>query len=833
MKFKFFAFILLLAATRSTFAQSITTVNGDGIKITGKVVDEKSGSILDFATISLVDPKNGSAVRGGQSDLEGKFTFENIPVGNYLLKISFVGYAPYSQNITVSADKPLLALGSIKVKKGSGSVLDEVVVSAKKDVIQLGIDRKVFNTDQSLVSQGGSASDLLATVPSVQVDLDGNVSLRGTSSVRILIDGKPSTFGGGNITSILQSLPASAIERIELITNPSAKYDPEGQSGIINIVLKKNQKLGVNGNVALTAGRFENYNGNGSLNYRDQKWNLSGNYSYRYSNRPGSGSTNTTFLDPAANVAPYSFSNQTSNNHGEDHTIKLGAEYFATPNTSIGISGNLGLGLDDDRDDLHQRFLSQNNSLLDYGQGFNTQKEKSHGYDLNLDFSHKFKNPKEELTSNFSFGRRTEYQFENIIQNFFQSNGEVSQNRISSDRMNDVDQKNKSYNIQLDYTLPLNKDSKFEAGYRSTLKNESQNQLSDTLIINSSNYSRDHTQSNLFDLQDDVHAVYTNYQNQITENFGFQVGLRAEQAYLNTTITGLDGNGNGLITPSRLSYFRIYPSVYLTQKFKGNNQLQLSYSRRVNRPRGWQTNPFPDRSDRYNIRIGNPNLKPEDIHSVEFSYAKFWQAVTFTSSIYFRQVNDVVQSLRENNPNELGGTISRFYNLSRNRSAGLELISRADLSKKVNITGNLNFFQSYFSGGGNLGINDNSGFSWNGNLTANATFQKSLSAQVSAFYSAPRTLAQGEFKQMLSVDAGLRYDVLKTKGSLSFNVRDIFNSRKFGLLTDNGLFIQDWERRRQGGVYNVTFSYRFGNQNPEAKKTQKKPAADQEEDVGF
>jgi outer membrane receptor protein involved in Fe transport len=822
MKNSLLTFLLSLFCIVS-FAQEIT--------VKGKSVDGKDGSPIGFATVNLLDLA-GKPVKGGQTDLDGNFSFAKVDEGGYILKISFVGYAPFSKSIIITKDPKSFNLGTIKLEKGKGALLNEVVVTGKKNIIELGIDRKVFNTDQSIVSQGGSATDLLATVPSVQVDLDGNISLRGTNSVRVLIDGKPSTFGGGNITAILQSLPASAIERVELITNPSSKYDAEGQSGIINIVLKKNQKIGLNGNVAVTAGRFNNYNANGSLNYRDQKWNLSGNYSYRTGDRPGSGNTNTIFLNPQANVAPFSFSNQISNRSGQNNTFKLGAERYFTEKTSVALSGNFSFGNDLDQDDLSQRFLSANNNLLDYGIGLNTEKQNEFGYDLNLDFAHKFKKPKEELTGNFSYGNGTEDQTERIVQNFFSSNGAVSQNRISSNRRNDIANGTNSYNIQLDYTLPLKKESKLEAGYRSTLKYNNENQYSDTLITNTINYSKDNTQSNLFELDDIVHAIYANYQNQLTKNFGFQFGLRTEQAYLNTKITGLNANGQVLISPNKLDYLRVYPSIFFTQKFKENNQLQLSYSRRVNRPRGYQTNPFPDRSDRYNIRIGNPNLRPEDIHSFEFSYAKFWPAVTFTSSLYYRQVNDVVQSLRDNNPDEIGGTVSRYFNLTKNQSVGLELISRADITKKLNVTGNLNLFQTYFTGQANLGINDNSGFNYNGNLTTNYNINKGLTTQVTAFYMAPRTLSQGQIKEMVSIDAGLKQDILKNKASISFNMRDILNSRRFGLITDNGVFVQDWERRRRGRVFSLTFNYRFGQSNLDGKKQQRK-SSQPEDDMGF
>jgi outer membrane receptor protein involved in Fe transport len=811
---------------------SLESQNSATLKISGKVTDDKTNVALDFATVSLQHASNSTQVKAAQTNLNGNFSFNNISPGNYKVVISFVGYTPLSKSFTLTSQQKELNLGTLKLKKGGSSVLKEVVVNAKKDVIQLGIDRKVFNADESLATQGGTASDLLATVPSVQVDLDGNVSLRGTSSVRILIDGKPSTFGGGNVTSILQSLPANAIEKVELITNPSSKYDPEGQSGIINIVLKKNQRYGTNGNVSVSAGRLNSYNFNGGLNHRNEKWNLSGNYSFRKGDRLGFGLNNTTFLN-SDNGVDFTEANQRSLRKDINHTLKLGAEYYFTDNTSLALSGNLNTGDEDSREDLNQLFFDANRNLTDRGPGFNTEIEKSYGYDLNLDFYHKFKNEGEELSANVAYGNREEDEYGNIVQQFFDNQGNTS-NRIGIDRINDVSQKGNNINLQLDYIKPLSKTSKLEAGYRTTLKFDDEDQVSDTLLFGTPNYNRDYGLTSLFEMEDMVHAAYTNYQQQFTDNFGVQVGLRAEQAYLNTTFSGRDIDGQPRVTPGKLDYFRVYPSIFLTQKFKNQNQLQLSYSRRVNRPRGWQINPFPDVADRYNIRIGNPNLKPEDIHSFEFSYAKFWRAVTFTSSVYFRQVNDVVQSIREQNPDQNGGTISRFYNIARNRSAGLELISRADITKAWNVTGNLNFFQTYFKGDESLGINDNDGFNWNGNLTSSLSITKNLSAQANMFYMAPRTMSQGKTKDMLGLDAGLRYFILDRKATLGFNMQDILKSRKFGMITNNGQFIQEFERRRQGQMFNFSLSYRFGKaEQSQQKKNQKRPeSSGGDEDMG-
>ncbi len=811
----FFTLFLNFSFLKAQNSSNKNLVNGT--KITGTITDEISNSKLDFAAVVLSDQKIGKTIKSAQSNLEGIFSFDNIAFGNYQIKITFVGYQSYlKQNIVIDENSKVVNLGILKLKKSKDAVLKEVVVTSKKDAITLGIDRKVFNADQSLVAQGGSATDLLATVPSVQVDLDGNISLRGTSNVRILIDGKPSTFGGSNITQLLQSLPANSIERVELVTNPSSKYDPEGQSGLINIVLKRNIKTGLNGNFSVSAGRLENYNANTSLNYRNLKWNLSSNYGLRTGDRLGFGINNTDFLNANSGLIN-SRSNTNSFSNDISHTLKLGADYYLTEKTTIGVAGNLNLNNESGNEILSQRFLNLNNSF-DSGNGNNLNTEDGYGYDLNLDLVHKFKTLKEELTGNFSFGNSNEDNTENIIQNYLDVNDNLSNQRQSTNRRNLTFEDNKSYNIQLDYTKPLTEKSKLEAGFRSALRYNDVDQTSDTLIFNTPNFNRDNNLTSLFELEDLVHAVYGNYQNQFTNNFGVQIGLRAEQAYLNTDITGITTGGGLLSSPGRLDYFRIYPSVFITQKFKGDNQLQLSYSRRVNRPRGWQVNPFPDVADRFNIRIGNPNLRPEDIHSFEFSYAKFLRTFTFTSSLYFRQVNDVVQGLREQNPNQIGGTISRYFNIARNQSFGLELISRKDITKTWNVTGNLNFFQTYFKGDENLGINDNDGFNWNGNLTTNATIAKKLSVQANLFYMAPRTLSQGRMKEMVSADAGLRYDILKNKGSLAFNVRDVFNSRFFGLVTDNGLFIQDWQRRRQGQMYTLTFSYRFGNQDAASQK---------------
>ena len=810
-------FLLLLLSLSSYLpAQTTDSSTSPVPQVTGKIVDTKTNQPVDFATVSLFLGKASQPAKVVQSDLDGSFKFNSVSSGTYVLKVSFLGYQPYtSDSLRLSSSSASKNLGTIRLTPAKSTVLNEVVVEAQRASIQLGIDRKVFSVNQSIVSEGGSATDLLANVPSVSVDVDGNVNLRGTSNVRVLIDGKPSSIGGGNIAQVLQSLPASAIESIELVTNPSSKYDPEGQSGIINIVLKKNKKIGMNGSVSASAGSNDNYNASTNLSYRDGKVNLYGNYSFRNGNRLGGGFNNTQYLANSGLVNNSSESKRSDVNN----TFKLGAEYFINPKTTIGVSGNVNFR---DNNSLENLDYLISNIPNQNGSSYRTSDRSgsSSGYDLSLDFSREFKKKGHNLVGNFSFGQDSDDDIQTFNQEFFTTAG---LQRDSLDRrINENTEFDSNYNIQLDYSLPINDQQKFEAGFRATIRGNEESQYSEVFSEINNDFNIDYGLSNDFLMDDEVYAVYASYQNQLTDQFGFQVGLRTEQAYLGTQYKALGASDNGAVK-GELDYLRVYPSVFLTQKVSDNQQLQLSYSRRVNRPRGWQINPFADVSDPNNIRVGNPGLKPEDIHSFELSYIKYWKALTFTSSAYFRQVNDVVEGIRLPLPDNNAATITQFFNLTRSQSSGLEFISKADFSKAFSLTSNLNLYYSRFKGNEEYDIKSSDGFNWNANLTGNINFPKNLTAQFNGSYRAPRIGAQGRSKEMYSLDAALRLDLLKNKsGSISFNVRDIFNSRKWGQTTETAFFIQESERRMQGRMATLTFSYRFGKQDINLRKRNNK-----------
>lgn len=814
--------LLLLSLTFNLFAQT-----GKTAKITGTLKDAKTQETIPFATAVLIDKATAKNVKIAQTDLNGAFVMADLPKGNFTFKISFVGYQTMVRdNIAITAATGTMNFGEIKMNAAKGNILSEVTVTGQKQGMQMGIDKKIFSVDQSVISEGGSATDLLQNVPSVSTDMDGNVSLRGSSGVRVLIDGKPSLIAGGNVAQILASIPASSIESVEVITNPSAKYDAEGQSGIINIVLKKNTKLGFNGSAAITAGNRDNYNANTNLSFQNSKVNLYGNYSYRYGNRLGGGYQDIFYKSDSSRTA---FANQVTRSTSleKGHNAKAGLDYYLAPKSVISFSGGFNSRENERNELLDIRQLNRAQTPVLLSNRTNLNDSYGSSYDLNLDYVQKFKKPKEELTFNFGYSNGDNNNDQNYSTTVTNRNNIALNENLSLVRVFNRGN-NSNYNIQTDYSLPVGKAGKVEAGYRSQIRLGDNNQYADSILTNTNVYIENNKLINNFDSKDQVHALYLNYQNQI-KDFGYQLGLRAEDARLDTH---LEGYTNNVLTTSEgnIHYKRLYPSVFLTQKLKGDNQVQLSYTRRVNRPRPWDTNPFLDVSDPLNYRGGNPNLLPEDVHSFELGYSKYWEKITLTSSLYFRQTNDVIQRVRSSPVN--GIITSTPQNLSRQINSGLELIGRFDLVKALNFTTNVNLYQAKFDGDARFDIPDSKGFSWNANLTANLTVVKNLSIQARGDYRAPEVMAQGKRNAMYGIDGGAKYDFPNKKASLSFNVRDVFNTRRWSMTTEDKFTIVDFERQMQGTMGNLTFSYRFGKTTFTAAKKKKEDQQENRPDEG-
>lgn len=767
------------------------------------VIDDLSQEPVGFASAALLEAGTENYVKGMQTVDNGAILFTDVAPGIYAIRVTYVGYEDYLKTGIQVGSGEQIDLGGLALQP-SGELLDEVVIDGTPPAMELGIDRRIFNVEQSTISVGGTATDLLENIPSLEVDVDGNVSLRGSSSVRILINGRESAMAGSDMNQLLQALPANSIERIEVVTNPSSRYDAEGQSGIINVVLKKDVRVGLNGAVNVSAGSYDNYNAGINLNYRGAKLNYFGSYNFNRRNNVGSGLNSTRLF--SSNSITENLSE--SMNLGLNNNIRLGTDYYISDKTTIGLSGVISLRGNDRNQDIFYSY-SNHPDLTGTSDRISRQDEDDLGYDINLDFEHGFAREGEALVANVSFGRDTEEGINTFNQTFTDPAGVLDR------RINRTSEDGRNLNLQLDYERPLGEDQRIEAGYRSIIRKSGDTQHSEYFNVNQGVFLPDYDISNDFDMESIVHALYTSYRNKLTERLGFQVGLRAEQAYLNTAYLSFNPDlppGDRSAT-GKLDYFRVYPSVFLTQEFGDRNQLQANYTRRVSRPRGWQVNPFIDVSDPMNIRQGNPNLMPEDIHSFELSYAKFWEGVTLNSSVYYRRVNDVVQPIITAVEGLDGATFSRWENISRNEAAGFEFISHVDISSKLDAMFNANLYHTRFFGSEEFNIQPTEGFNWNANVTANYRIISGLSMQARANYNAPRIMAQGRGIEMFVINAGLRWDVLDRKGSIMFNVRDVLDQRRWGGYTQTEQFYRYFESRWMPRTFMLSFRYRFGRQD--------------------
>jgi outer membrane receptor protein involved in Fe transport len=817
--FRTVLFTVVLLGSTATYMYAQTVAGGKGT-VSGRLIDGANNQALDYATVALINKASNQVAKSLQTDAQGNFKLSGVANGRYQIRITFVSYLTYTKDSLIISDaRPAIQLGTIRMRQSKGT-LKEVVVTGQRSQIQLGTDKKVFSVDQSLVSQGGSATDLLANVPTVQVDVDGNVNLRGSSNVRVLINGKPSALTGSSVSDILQSIPASSIENIEVITNPSSKYDAEGQSGIINIILKKNASLGFNGSVSGTAGTQKTYNGNLNLAYQTSKINIFTNYSYRRGDRIGNGFTNKTITAGNDVTTQNQQSDQTFSFKG--HNIRTGIDYNLDKNNTLSLSNNINIR-DRDRfqngttntalNNVATQVLGQNNSS--YGTGTNL--------DFNLDYVHRFAKPKEELTTNIGYSteRNSNTDFLNTTRLYLPSNFDpFYQNNYTKGRQGNL-------NLQADYTLPL-KDGKLEAGYRTTINRSENDYTVDTAGVATGPFLRQFDQTYNFVYKENVNAVYTNYQHQFGK-YGVQVGLRLEDAHISTELTTAQATTGQ--TNFKNDYFRVYPSVFLTDKLTENQTLQLSYTRRVSRPRDRQISPFLDRSNPLNFQQGNPYLLPEDIHSFELSYINYYKALTLTSSLYYRLTNNNIQNIQQPYGNSLDTTLNTFQNIKSASNAGYELIAKVSPSSALDFTFNANVFYRYIDGVPEYRIPTTSGWSYNGNLTANIKPLPKLGFQLRGDYQGRQVIAQGSMRAMYGLDGAIRYDITKAL-NVSISARDIFNTRRFKSdinyenTTGTQITNQYSERRFATRVVLFTAAYRFGG--PTKRQQQRRQQQDQD-----
>jgi outer membrane receptor protein involved in Fe transport len=765
--------------------------------ISGNIIEKTSNSPLEFATVIIKSTADSTFSQGTVTGKKGEFAFNDLAYGDYRLIYSFIGFDKVETSVfTLNSKKNKIDLGRLFISE-STTVLGEISVVGQRSTFVNSIDRRTFNVGQDVMSKTGTVSELLQNVPSVQVDLDGNVSLRGSDNVMFLINGKPSSLMGSNRAAVLQQMPASSIEKIEIITNPSAKYKPDGTSGIINIVLKKDKNLGLNGQVSLNAGNDNRYNGNFSVNYNPGKLNVFTSYSIRQDERLRYSDDYRKHYISGTDTISYTRVLSRDLSRPLSHIIQAGADYKINSLNSFGVTGNYN----------YRSFIRHSNDAnlwqstdmtitKDYDR-FRRDPEFEKDLELSGNFVHSFAKEGHELAVDYtaSFSKEQE-------DNHYSDIYRVPVTPMTYDNTL-IKQGDNESQFSITYSNPVSEEIKIETGYVLEFRKNDMDFFGEYYDPNSAIWVKDHVRSNHFIYTEKIHVLYGTYEQQI-DKFGFLAGIRAEQAFLNAHQITTD-------TIMKNNYFRIYPSVHLSYKLNDLNELQLNYSHRIRRPEGDEMNPFPEYADPYNLRQGNPKLKPADVHSIEMGYQYKKNSTTFLSTLYYRYtyngMTDITKYLNDT------VKLTTRENLTKSGSAGLELV----LSKTLGTFGNINLSTNTFYNridASNLGYSTNKSIiTWSANLSAGINLSKSTVLQITSSYSAESLTPQGRQLPSFVINTGFKKEFLDRKLVLIATVSDVFNSLKNRTIVDTPELYEKTIRTRSARIIYAGITYSFGKQN--------------------
>ena len=773
-------------------------------KVTGQIIDSEDSQPLLYASVVLNRQSDSTMVSGGITDEQGKFIIEQVPPGHYFVTINYIGYPPQNYNgIRITFRETQYDMGVVEISP-SAKMLGEVTVEAARSLMETGLDRRVINVGQEITAVGGTGIDVMQNIPSVAVDFDGNVSLRGSTDVTILIDGRPSTLTGLSGSEALQQIPAEMIERVEVITNPSARYNPEGTSGIINVILKEERRPGYNGMVSLNAGTAGTYSGSVNLNYKVNNWNFFTNYSGRLSDMDSYGnSLRETFFDGMSN-----FMDQDINgNMGMgSHNVQAGIDYSFNSNNTLTISSrysNWNRNWDNLTEyTIYRDFITNPNSLFLMD---NDTDMLHNSFNHQMNFRRTYEQRHRELTADLAFSTRNMDRNENYVQQFFEQNWETPNGLTNLERSNMIGQ-NWSLSTQLDYVHPLGDDSKFETGYRIQLREMDSEFNFEHFNDNDDNgfWMNDLNRSNHFIYNEQIFAAYGMYATMLGK-FSLQAGLRAEQTFV-------DGNQITIDNAFNKNYLNFFPTMHIRRSFENNQSAQISYTRRINRPNNRNLNPFMRYSSEYEVSMGNPDLDPEFINSFEIGYTRFWNTTTLNPSIFYRQTDGMVTRFSRV-VNDLPGlegrevTLMTFENLNRGTSYGAELVVNQRITDWWNMNGTFSYFRSIVDGT-QMDLESDS-YSWSGRFVSNMNLGNGWNMQVNGFYRSPIVMLNAEIEAMYMMNAGVRKNIWGNTGTISLNISDIFNTMRFSLYNYGDNFTMNMDRWRTSRVITLGFTYRI------------------------
>ena len=811
---------LILCLSNSLFSQRPNGQRRGGangpkpqIMLKGQIIDQLNGNPLEFATISLFSKRDSSLVGGGLTELDGTFEIK-VPIGPMRAEIEYISFEkliidpiPVDQDAIRSGNR-IVDLGRVGMSSSS-ELLEEVQITAEKSETQFSLDKRVFNVGKDLANRGGTAEDILDNVPSVTVDIDGAVSLRGSDGVRILIDGRPSTLANVDNANGLRSIPANMIEKVEVITNPSARYEAEGMAGILNIVLKKQKGGGFNGSFDVSGGYPTLAGVGANVNYRKGKVNWFANYGLRHSQNPGQG-----FYNQEQEIGDDLFIQRQESDRKRNslsNSIRFGIDFF--PREKESITGAFLYRQSDEKSFnsiIYNDFLNTDDNLTTITSRTDDEREDEMNLEYSVRYSKEYSSRKHKLDATIQYNEKSEGEFSDFFE------------EVTFTTLNDLpdlvqrsanEEGEKNWLFQLDFTRPLEgEDHQFELGARLNLRDIDNDYVVEEL--EDGQFFSLPGLSNNFEYDEDVSALYGIYGNKFGK-IGFQAGLRAEYSHVVTALLQTNEINDR-------NYFGMFPSLHVNYEFAESNALQISYSRRIRRPRFWDLNPFFTFSDSRNTFSGNPNLDPEYTDSYEVGNIKYFENGTISGSFFYRRTTDVIQRILTFRPD--GTTNRQPENLAERDDYGLELTFQYSGLKWWRVDGNANFFRSVINGQNVENGLEADTYTWFARMTNRFTFWDGADLQVRFNYRAPRETAQGRRRGIAHVDIGLSKDVAKNM-TLTAGVRDIFNSRRRAGETIGDGFYRESEFQWRSRQATLALNYRI---NQKKKRGGGRPRGDYE-----
>lgn len=766
-------------------------------KITGKIIDSETKEPMEYANVSVFRKQDSKLVTGSITNASGTFVIADLPYGAYYVEASFIGFDKTTINdVKVVPNAATADLGAIALS-ASREQISTVDVVAERSRVEYKIDKKVINVTNDINANGGSAVTVLENTPSVEVDIDGNVSLRGSSNFTVLIDGRPSVLSGSDA---LKQIPSSAIQNIEIITNPSVKYDPDGMAGIINVVMKKNVLAGINGILNMNIGTGDKYGTDLTLNYKTKKYNVF--FGGNWNDNTDWGKMKSTRETYANDTTTYLLSEGTRNMSRGGTQIRGGLDYYLTDKTTVTVSSEIGNYNFDSYGTGNLHNYDSPSSFNIYSLQNNNSGRKGNFVSANANFQTKFNEMgTHKLEGSFNYrnrdGKSDETVDENLTDAAYQTMGEYISRVITHENSNSND-----YRAKLDYTLPFKNGTKYEAGLQSRIENEKEDLDFKSFNVASQQFENNPMFTSSMDFKEQIHSAYSTYTGS-AGGIQYVAGLRGE--YNKREITHYKEN---VPNTYKLDRFDFFPSLHLSYELADHGQLMTSYSKRINRPDGRDLDPFPSYMNKYTIRSGNPALKPEYTDSYEFSYMKKFGNSFVSLETFYRTTNNLITRLTKVVDDISYMTVD---NMNRDYSLGGEIMGNINVTKWLLLNTSFSLYD-YKLKGEVLGRSvDKESTNYSGRMNATIKFNPDSRLQLTGFYRGPSVSAQGEQKGMIFTNLSYRQDFMKKKLTATVSVRDLLGTMRMQGTSYGDNFSSTFKMTREPRVLMLTLSYKINN----------------------